>query len=136
VKNQLHGLAMSQGVCRKKKLFTAQGREDLEKTLARSVGSRRRQELLGMLDQLNPVIDELDRAVRQEARAARTPLVDDPSGRRSGNRTGLRVDVRAGGTLPAEQTGGELSGTESEGTFQRRQAAHVRDQQAGPPERG
>src|SRR5712664_3406687 len=56
---------------------------------------------------------------------------DDPSGRRSGNRTGLRVDVRAGGTLPAEQTGGELSGTESEGTFQRRQAAHVRDQQAG-----
>jgi transposase len=31
VKNQLHGLAMSQGVCRKKKLFTAQGREELEK---------------------------------------------------------------------------------------------------------
>ena len=26
VKNQLHGLAMSQGVCRKKKLFTAKGR--------------------------------------------------------------------------------------------------------------
>ena len=28
VRNQLHALAMSQGVCRKKKLFTAQGREE------------------------------------------------------------------------------------------------------------
>ena len=38
VKNQLHGLAMSQGVCRKKKLFTAQGARGVGKTLARSVG--------------------------------------------------------------------------------------------------
>src|SRR6266550_1358230 len=67
VKNQLHGPAMSQGVCRKKKLFTAQGREELEKLSLGPWGSCRRQELLGMLDQLNPVIDELDRAVRQEA---------------------------------------------------------------------
>jgi transposase len=67
VKNQLHGLAMSQGVCRKKKLFTAKGREELEKLSLGPWASRRRQELLGMLDQLNPVIDELDRAVQQEA---------------------------------------------------------------------
>ena len=67
MKNQLHGLAMSQGVCRKKKLFTAKGREELEKLSLGPWASRRRQELLGMLDQLNPVIDELDRAVQQEA---------------------------------------------------------------------
>jgi transposase len=67
VKNQLHGLAMSQGVCRKKKLFTAKGREELEKLSLGPWASRRRQELLAMLDQLNPVIDELDRAVQQEA---------------------------------------------------------------------
>src|ERR1700693_4628431 len=67
VKNQLHGLAMSQGVCRKKKLFTAKGREELEKLSLGPWASRRRQELLGMLDQLNPVIEELDRAVQQEA---------------------------------------------------------------------
>jgi transposase len=67
VKNQLHGLAMSQGVCRKKKLFTAKGREELEKLSLGPWASRRRRELLGMLDQLNPVIDELDRAVQQEA---------------------------------------------------------------------
>jgi transposase len=67
VKNQLHGLAMSQGVCRKKKLFTAKGREELEKLSLGPWASRRRQELLAMLDQLNPVIDELDRAVQREA---------------------------------------------------------------------
>jgi len=30
VKNQLHALAMGEGVCRKKKLFTAKGRKELE----------------------------------------------------------------------------------------------------------
>jgi transposase len=67
VKNQLHGLAMSQGVCRKKKLFTAKGREELEKLSLGPWASRRRRELLAMLDQLDPVIEELDRAVQQEA---------------------------------------------------------------------
>jgi transposase len=67
VKNQLHGLAMSQGVCRKKRLFTAQGREELEKLSLGPWASRRRQELLAMLDHLNPAIEELDRAVQQAA---------------------------------------------------------------------
>jgi transposase len=67
VKNQLHGLAMSQGVCRKKKLFTAKGREELEKLSLGPWASRRRQELLAMLDQLDPAIEELDRAVQREA---------------------------------------------------------------------
>ena len=67
VKNQLHALAMSQGVCRKKKLFTARGREVLEKLSLGPWARRRCQELLGMLDQLNTVIDELDRAVQQQA---------------------------------------------------------------------
>jgi len=67
VKNQLHALAMSQGVCRKKKLFTAQGREELEKLSLGPWARRRCQELLGMLDQMNVVIEELDRAVQQQA---------------------------------------------------------------------
>src|SRR6266478_5518314 len=67
VKNQLHALAMSPGVCRKKKLFTARGREVLEKLSLGPWARRRCQELLGMLDQLNTVIDELDRAVQQQA---------------------------------------------------------------------
>ena len=67
VKNQLHGLAMSQGICRKKKLFTAKGREELEKLSLGPWASRRRQELLEMLDRFNPLIDELDRAEQQQA---------------------------------------------------------------------
>lgn len=67
VKNQLHALAMSQGICRKKKLFTAQGREELEQLALGPWASRRRQELLRMLDQLDPSIEELDRAVQQQA---------------------------------------------------------------------
>jgi transposase len=67
VKNQLHALAMSQGICRKKKLFTAKGREEFEQVALGPWGSRRRQELLRMLDRLDAVIEELDCAVRQQA---------------------------------------------------------------------
>jgi transposase len=65
--NQLHFLAMSQGLCRKKKLFTRKGRSEL---LALTLGpwaTRRRQELLQLLDQLDPRIAELDRAVSEQA---------------------------------------------------------------------
>ncbi len=38
VKNQMHALAMGEGVCRKKKLFTAKGRKELEGLGAGAVG--------------------------------------------------------------------------------------------------
>ncbi len=65
--NQLHFLAMSQGLCRKKKLFTRHGRAELTGLALGPWASRRREELLRLLDQLAPVIDELDRAVMEEA---------------------------------------------------------------------
>lgn len=65
--NQLHFLAMSQGLCRKKKLFTRRGRAELFGLPLGPWSSRRRAELLHLLDQLDPAIDELDRAVTQEA---------------------------------------------------------------------
>jgi transposase len=69
VKNQLHALAMSQGVCRKKKLFTARGRAEFEALSLGPWGRRRRQELLEMLDRFNRLIDELDGAVEQQAQS-------------------------------------------------------------------
>jgi hypothetical protein len=45
-------LAMGEGVCRKKKLFTRKGRVELESLKLGRWASRRRQELLTMLDQL------------------------------------------------------------------------------------
>src|SRR5436853_6215892 len=68
--NQLHFLAMSQGLCRKKKLFTKKGRVELT-GLALGPWTawtrRRREELLKLLDQLDPAVAELDRAVLEEA---------------------------------------------------------------------
>jgi transposase len=65
--NQLHALALSEGLCRKKKLFTKKGRVELAHLGLGPWASRRREELLKLLDQLEPTIVELDRAVMEEA---------------------------------------------------------------------
>ncbi len=67
VRNQLHFLAMSQGVCRKQKLWSARGRVELEGLSLGPWASQRRKELLELLDQLGPRIAELDQAVKTEA---------------------------------------------------------------------
>jgi transposase len=66
--NQLHFLAMSQGLCRKKKLFTKRGRGELVALALGPWARRRREELLKLLDQIEPPIVELDRAVLEEAK--------------------------------------------------------------------
>ena len=65
--NQLHFLAMSQGLCRKQKLFTRKGRAEFASLTLGPWASRRREELLKLLDQLETPIEELDRAVLEEA---------------------------------------------------------------------
>jgi len=69
VKNQLHALAMSQGVCRKGRLWSAKGRAELEKLALLPWATRRRKELLEWLDHLDASIRELDRAVEEAGRA-------------------------------------------------------------------
>ena len=68
IMNQLQALAMNEGYRWKKKLFSEQGRAQLEKLSLAPWASRRRQELLELLDRLNPMIEELTRAAEQEAR--------------------------------------------------------------------
>jgi transposase len=65
--NQLHALAMNEGLCRKRKLFTKKGRKELLQLGLAPWGRRRREELLELLDRLEPAIAELDRAVMEEA---------------------------------------------------------------------
>ncbi|HEX4007300.1 MAG TPA: IS110 family transposase [Acidobacteriaceae bacterium] len=67
VMNQLHAMAMGQGLCRKKKLWSKAGRQELEALPLGPWASRRRQELLTMLEQMEKPIAELDRAVEQQA---------------------------------------------------------------------
>ena len=80
LKNQLQAMAMGQGICRKKKLWTSVGRKELQGLSLGPWASRRRQQLLDMLDQLEPVTEELDRAVMQEAekRPAAVHLMTQP----------------------------------------------------------
>jgi transposase len=67
VKNQLHALAMTQGLCRRKKLRGRVGRKELESLVLDPWASRRREDLLKLLDQLDPWMDNLDEAVIQAA---------------------------------------------------------------------
>ncbi len=69
VKNQLQALALNQGVQRKWKLWTAVGRKQLENLTLLPWASRRRDELLKLLDELEGSVAALDSAVCQEANA-------------------------------------------------------------------
>jgi transposase len=68
IMNQLQALAMNEGNRRKKRLWSAQGRAQLEKLPLARWASRRRQDLLELLDRMTPAIAELTAAVEQEAR--------------------------------------------------------------------
>jgi transposase len=68
IMNQLQALAMNEGQRRKSKLWSEQGRAALEKLALAPWASRRRQELLELLDRMNPTIEELTAAVEREAK--------------------------------------------------------------------
>jgi transposase len=67
VKNQLQAVAMNEGIRRKKGLWTEKGRQQLESLSLMPWTTRRRQELLELLDRFDPNIDELSQAIEQEA---------------------------------------------------------------------
>src|SRR5580698_4380670 len=67
IMNQLQAVAMNEGYRWKKKLFSEKGRALLEKLPLAPWASRRRKELLELLDQLDPKIAELTAAVEREA---------------------------------------------------------------------
>lgn len=69
VMNQLHALAMGQGLCRKKKLWSKVGRAELEALPLDPWASRRRKELLELLDHLERPIAELQQEAIQQATA-------------------------------------------------------------------
>jgi transposase len=68
IMNQLQALAMNEGQRRKKKLWSEPGRAQLEKLSLGTWASRRRKDLLELLDRMNPTIEELSAAVEQKAK--------------------------------------------------------------------
>jgi len=67
VMNQLQAVALNEGLRCKKRLFRAGGRQQLECLQLAPWASRRRGELLELLDRLNPRIAELSQAIEREA---------------------------------------------------------------------
>jgi len=66
VMNQLHVVALNEGLRRKKALWRPVGRQELESLRLAPWASRRRQDLLDLLDQLTPKIQELTQALEEE----------------------------------------------------------------------
>src|SRR5712691_13129843 len=79
-KNQLHALALSQGVQKKRKLWTEAGRAELEKLELLPYAAIRRQRLLETLDRLEAEIAALNRQVEAEVqqRPAAVRLMTHP----------------------------------------------------------
>ena len=67
VMNQLQAVAMNEGIRRKKGLWSEKGRAQLESLSLMPWTARRRQELLELLEQFDPNIDELSQTIEQEA---------------------------------------------------------------------
>jgi transposase len=66
IMNQLQAVALNEGLRCKKKLWRQHGREQLESFRLAPWASRRREDLLQLLDRLNPTIAELTQAIEQE----------------------------------------------------------------------
>lgn len=67
VMNQLQAVAINEGLRCKKRLWRAGGRQQLESFQLAPWASRRRSDLLELLDRLSPTIAELSQAIEQEA---------------------------------------------------------------------
>jgi transposase len=67
IMNQLQAVALNEGLRCKKKLWREHGRQQLESFRLAPWASRRRRDLLELMDRLNPTIAELTQAVEHEA---------------------------------------------------------------------
>ena len=66
IMNQLQAVAMNEGLLWRKKLWRERGRQQLEAFQLAPWATRRRRDLLELLDRLNPTIAELSQAIERE----------------------------------------------------------------------
>src|ERR1700682_3847273 len=66
IMNQLQAVALNEGLRSKKRLWREPGRQQLESFRLAPWASRRRHDVLELLDRLNPTIAELTQAIQQE----------------------------------------------------------------------
>jgi transposase len=68
IMNQLQAVALNEGLLCKKRLWRERGRQQLEAFPLAPWASRRRHDLLELLDRLNPTIAELSQAIEREVK--------------------------------------------------------------------
>ena len=120
IMNQLQAVALNEGLRCKKRLWREAGREQLESFALAPWASRRRRDLLELLDRLTPTIAELTQAIEQEAEKC-------PEARRLQTHPGVGaltalafvLDHRPSRTVSVWQADRELSGTGAVGGLQR-----------------
>jgi transposase len=71
IMNQLQAVALNEGLRCKKRLWREAGREQLESFPLAAWASRRRRDLLELLDRLNPTITDLTQTIEQEVEKCR-----------------------------------------------------------------
>ena len=69
IMNQLQAVALNEGLRCKKRLWRERGRQQLESFRLAPWASRRRRDLLELLDRLNPTIAELTRRSSKKRRS-------------------------------------------------------------------
>jgi len=121
VMNQLHVVALNEGLRCKKALWRPAGRKQLQSLALAPWASRRRQDLLDLLDQLTPKIQELTRVLEEEVekRSVTRQLMTHPG---VGPLTALAFELVIGtperfhcgkqiasyvGLVPAEESSGD-----------------------------
>src|SRR6267143_1538208 len=121
--NQLQAVALNEGLRCKKRLWRDAGRKQLEAFRLAPWASRRRKDLLELLDRLNPTIAELTQALEREVETmSEGTTLADPSRSRTADGTGVRADHRASGSVPVWQADRKLSGTGAAGGLERESA--------------
>ena len=99
IMNQLQAVALNEGLRCKKKLWRDAGREQLESFRLAPWASRRRHDLLELLDRLTPTIAELTQAIEQEAEKCPAAQRLHTSWSGGTDRIGLRADPRQSGSV-------------------------------------
>jgi transposase len=103
IMNQLQAVALNEGLRCKKRLWREKGRKQLEAFSLGPWASRRRRDLLELLDRLNPTCGA---------------ATDDPSRSGCADGASLCADHRRGGTVSVWQADRGLSGSGSRGRVQ------------------
>ncbi len=120
VMNQLQAVALNEGLRCKKRLWREKGRKQLEEFQLAPWASRRRRDLLELLDRLNPTIAELTQTIEREVeKYPAGATVDDPSRSGCADGPGVCADHRRGGTVSVWQADRRVSGSGSGRRLQR-----------------